>query len=182
MNCSLIKPLRGRSDIPWEVRFWLCVEKTGDCWWWRGYTEGAGYGAIRINGRRESAHRVSWIMSNGPIRSNLWVLHKCDNPLCVNPDHLFLGTCADNVRDMISKGRQMLKRRSPAGSHAGGRSFLKVDDVVTILKLSQAGVPRAKIASRHNVKRHVVDMILRGVTWSWLTGIKYSPPKREAAQ
>lgn len=109
--------------IPVAQRFWSKVDKNGpiashapglgQCWIWTGSTS-EGYGQINVgggDGRHDWAHRVSWEIHHGPIPDGLWVLHRCDNPSCVRPDHLFLGTVADNNRDMIAKGRH----RSPSG-------------------------------------------------------------------
>lgn len=79
------------------------VDESG-CWLWRA-TGGRRYGSLFVDGRREQAHRVSWLLHRGKIPDGLHVLHKCDTPLCVNPDHLFLGTHADNMADMKAKGR-----------------------------------------------------------------------------
>lgn len=73
------------------------------CWKWLGMINQNRYG---VSGRGKLAHRASWEMFKYPIPKGLFVLHKCDNPACVNPDHLFLGTHQDNMRDMVSKGRQ----------------------------------------------------------------------------
>src|ERR1700733_2081816 len=88
-------------------RFWNKVKKTDGCWEWQKAKNqnGAGYGVLRVNGKNELAHRISYVINNGSIDSDLWVLHKCDNKQCVRPDHLFLGTRSDNIRDMYSKGR-----------------------------------------------------------------------------
>jgi hypothetical protein len=80
-----------------------------DCWIWTGCLTTGGYGHGKINGRQEGAHRISWMAYNGHIGDGLHVLHKCDVPACVNPDHLFLGTAKDNVNDMILKGRNRTK-------------------------------------------------------------------------
>jgi hypothetical protein len=90
-------------------RFWAKVEKMPDgCWVWQAARSVSGYGLLApsggVRGDRR-AHRVSWELHNGPIPAGLWVLHSCDNPPCVNPDHLFLGTRSDNMRDCASKGR-----------------------------------------------------------------------------
>lgn len=79
------------------------------CWLWEGAVDRYGYGKIRDNCHRVQAHRVSWILHNGPIPEGLCVLHKCDVPGCVNPDHLFLGTNKDNTQDALKKGRLCLE-------------------------------------------------------------------------
>lgn len=76
------------------------------CQIWTGSVDQKGYGSIRINGASVGAHRVSWIRERGPIPAGLFVLHRCDTPPCINIDHLFLGTQADNIADMVRKGRQ----------------------------------------------------------------------------
>jgi len=100
--------LRG---FPPEVRFWYRVQKSSEpngCWMWTGRVGTNGYGLFRIKPSPKqpaSAHRVSYEMKHGPIPQGFCVLHACDKPLCVNPSHLFLGTQADNMRDMANKGR-----------------------------------------------------------------------------
>lgn len=92
-----------------EERFWPKVNKTKGCWLWTASTA-AGYGTIGseggIKGRQLNAHRVSYELAYGKFAQSLYVLHRCDVKLCVNPEHLFLGTPQDNVDDMIAKGRQ----------------------------------------------------------------------------
>jgi len=89
-------------------RFWDKVNKTDDCWIWTAAIDDGGYGHFWLNNKIEKAHRVSWIIHNGPIQDDkLRVCHKCDNPPCVRPDHLFLGTDKDNSRDCIDKGRRL---------------------------------------------------------------------------
>jgi len=90
-----------------ETRFWQLVEMIPfhTCWEWIGAQTRFGYGQFRSNGIVRGAHRVSWEIHNGPIPGGLWVLHHCDNPSCVRPDHLFIGTRTDNMRDAFRKGR-----------------------------------------------------------------------------
>jgi hypothetical protein len=104
------------------ARFWAKVEKTDGCWLWRAQIA-CGYGRFRSDQGNMQAHRFAWIITNGPIPDGLWVLHKCDVKICVNPEHLFLGTHEDNMADMVQKGRQ---KKGPGSSHGSG-SFLPVN-------------------------------------------------------
>lgn len=94
------------TNVPWQERFWSKVQKGEGCWEWQGRRFPFGYGAFYLEGQWNGAHRASWRVHFGEIPDGLWVLHRCDNPPCVRPDHLFLGTHLDNVRDMCRKGRK----------------------------------------------------------------------------
>jgi len=83
----------------------VIVSKSG-CWEWQKALNPNGYGKAYFNGKLRQSHRISWILHRGKIPVGLFVLHHCDNPICVNPDHLFLGTQKDNMHDMIAKGRK----------------------------------------------------------------------------
>lgn len=106
--------------------FFHKLEKQGDCWIWTASKRNKGYGAIAWKDRetgemiQERAHRLSYRLFVGRIPENLFVLHHCDNPACCNPDHLFLGTKADNNRDMVEKGRHI-----SGGTHCGDQGKWK---------------------------------------------------------
>ena len=87
------------------ARFWERVDTTGECWLWTGHRNEDGYGTLGWQYKQYSAHRLSYEIAYGAIPPGLCVCHRCDNPPCVRPDHLFLGTQADNMRDRYRKGR-----------------------------------------------------------------------------
>ena len=101
--------MKTRRRLSLEERFWAKVKKTDGCWVWTGSAQHNGYGYLHIgdktNRKPMRAHRVSWELHNGPIPTGLWVLHRCDNPPCVRPEHLWLGDRTDNMRDCAAKGR-----------------------------------------------------------------------------
>lgn len=88
-----------------QKRFWNKVDKSGDCWIWTSALSGKGYGDFMLNKRHHRAHRLSYELAHGPIQGGLFVLHRCDNKQCVNPEHLFLGTHRDNMDDLVQKNR-----------------------------------------------------------------------------
>ena len=94
-----------RHSEPLETRFWSFIDKTGDCWIFTGNRPGGRYGHIKNHGKTLLAHRVSYEIHFGPIPEGQCVCHSCDNPPCVRPDHLFLGSISDNRMDMIDKKR-----------------------------------------------------------------------------
>lgn len=110
-------------------RYWKYVVKKDGCWWWAGAISDQGYTRIRYRRTMVGGHRVSWLIHNGNIPDGLFVLHRCDNPICTNPDHLFLGTAGDNVRDARDKGRS--KNGGSAGEDNGNSklTWAQVDEI-----------------------------------------------------
>jgi hypothetical protein len=151
------------SKYPPERRFWPKVEKTSGCWIWKASRDKYGYGQFTFRGECESAHRVAWILCNGPIPEGLGVLHKCDNPPCVNPDHLWVGTQRDNNRDMYLKGRN---KSTPQIGSTNGSAKLTESDIPKIRGYVLAGLSQRKIAKLFNIDRGVVSRIVRGKSWT----------------
>lgn len=100
--------------------FWSRASVRGpdDCWPWLGATDAWGYGKIYADGRLWGAHRRSYFLKNGDIPKGAFILHRCDNPACVNPEHLFAGSHAENMRDMVNKGRQWRRATHCRNGHA----------------------------------------------------------------
>lgn len=153
-----------------EQRFWPKVDRIdlSGCWIWAGAKNDRGYGQIycsELAVNMVGAHRASWIISKGAVPQGMDVLHKCDNPACVNPEHLFLGTALENVADMILKGR----KNQPKG-HSIGSSKLSLDDVITIkaaLKQWKYGMSTA-LAKQFGVSPSSIYAIRLGQSWAWV--------------
>ena len=146
---------------PLEQRFWEKVNRSSDgCWEWiGGVVQGTGYGIFRIGRKVERSHRVSWELANGPIPNGLFVCHRCDNRICVNPSHLFLGTHSDNMADMASKGR------SPNGeSHKDAK--LSRDGVLCVRALWETGkLTKKAISELFCVDPSTISRVLSGGQW-----------------
>ena len=146
-------------------RFWPKVHKGPTCWIWNAYTDKLGYGYIGAggwHGGKLCAHRVAWELTRGPIPDGLWVLHKCNNPPCVNPDHLYLGTQADNMRDAADAGVMGSKR-------------LDWWDVRLIRLAHAAGVSCKFIGMVFGIHKHHVTSIAKRRAWSVRPPGEYAP-------
>ena len=139
----------GRPPLPVAPRFWAHTHKGDSCWTWTAARDRDGYGVMRVYGKMTKTHRVSWMLHYGSIPDGLQVLHRCDHPGCVRPDHLFLGTGADNVADMIEKRRHPLIKLTAA-------------DVGAIR--GRPDVDRRGLAAEFGVHRDTIRRIRRGIT------------------
>lgn len=142
-----------------EDRFWSKVDKGGDCWVWTAGRIKRGYGRFRMYGRRYLAHRVAYLLSVGPIPDGMGVLHRCDNPPCCNPAHLFLGTDADNSRDMVTKGRNAYGERS-------GTAKLCEADVMDMRYFHSTGMSFARLGSLYGVSERACRSAIERETWA----------------
>jgi len=148
-------------------RFGSKVDRTPQppkgCNLWTAFVDSGGYGKINVDGKMEFAHRVAWeLKKKDPIPDGQCVLHECDNRRCVNPDHLFTGTKADNVRDMVEKKRQA------RGETIVGHKLTE-DDVLRIRRGYYADMTQKETAKKLGVSCNTIYKVLRGVTW------KHSP-------
>ena len=150
-------------------KFWSRVDTSNrdGCWEWRGaivkLADGrvGAYGHLWAGGKHVKAHRFAWTLENGNIPPGMHVCHRCDNPTCVRPDHLFLGTHTDNMRDMVRKGRAGRRLIGPNNLN----SKLCTNDVRVIRGMLHSGETKAAIARRFRVTRRCVAMIADGLTW-----------------
>lgn len=136
------------------------------CWDWNGSKTTFGYGVVCAKGRRVDAHRFSYEYYNNLIRDGLQVLHICDNPICTNPNHLFLGTQKDNAHDCINKKRfKKINNLSKAKGEKVASSKLTEKDVIKIKEMIYRGVSNKEIAQKFNVTDKNISCIKLGKTW-----------------
>lgn len=132
------------------------------CLIWTASTMKTGYGQFNVNGKMMGAHRIAWELANGPIPEGMCVLHNCpsgDNRLCVNHEHLFLGTRAENSRDMINKGRSGTGQRN-------SQAKLTEDDVRGIRKSCECGESKSSVARRYGISRTQVSNTVARKRWA----------------
>lgn len=147
-------------------RFWSKVKKTPGCWLWIGSKGGqGGYGTIRLGSvvdgtrRHVYSHRLSYEMHHGRIPKGMFVLHKCDTPSCVRPDHLFLGSHAENMEDMRNKGRSSVGEKNVMAK-------LTLPQVQAIKDRLSNGWTQRKLAKEYGVTFQAINLIAVGKNWS----------------
>ena len=153
------------------------TKPVGDCWIWTkccsGGREGFRYGQLKVNGKVTLAHRYSYSLFNGAISDGLHVLHRCDVPSCVNPEHLFLGTNTDNIADSVNKNRRKgITRNRPSGLKYNysdeskarwleSKRKIKLDDRVKILdEYKSGGCSQRLLADKYGVKQSTINRII----------------------
>ena len=155
-------------------RFWKYVDKKSDdeCWEWVGANGKKGYGTISIKGKTHKAHRIVWVIHNGEIPEHeswhgLCVCHKCDNRTCVNPAHLFLGTCKENMQDREEKCRGADHRGEKQGQH-------KLTEK-QVIEIREKYIPfvcsQAMLAKEYGVARTTIQSIIEYKSWKHLVAI-----------
>lgn len=161
---------------PVEVRFWSKVDKSGGesaCWPWTASLDGRGYGQLSMgHDRMVRAHRLALELSGVEVSAAAVVCHTCDNRLCCNPAHLWLGTNEDNLQDMANKGRARNAVRFGVENH---KHKLTPESVLAIRRRSGCGESRTALAREYGIAVQSVSRIARGLSWSWLS------PEVEAA-
>jgi hypothetical protein len=162
-------PKQTKPYNPLEMYLQAAKNEASGCWELHKVKNSSGYARVRKNGSYVYAHRESWEIANGRDAGNLCVCHKCDNPLCINPDHLFLGTLRENFEDMRKKGRNR------CGDVKGiDHPLAKLDEtkVMEILSKWKPGLPRKKspnsaksLAKEYGVAHSLVHRIVTGQSW-----------------
>lgn len=171
-----VTPLEERRLTP-EIRFWQKVDRNGPtpshapelgpCWVWTGATTDFGYGKLTVEKVWRTAHRRSYEMAHGPIPPGLFVCHRCDTPACVRPDHLFLGTPAQNTKDMLEKGRAGYKG---APGEQNSHHKLTNEQVVSIRIRFDQGETIRFLAAEFGLTVSAISGIVNGRSWKHLGG------------
>lgn len=160
-------PHKSRRNATLKEKFLANVDdesaliKPATCLEWRGLCNRGGYGVIQFKNKKIRAHRLSYLLFCGPIPQGMFVCHRCDNPKCVQPKHLFLGTKQDNTDDMVQKNRQACKEKH-------GNAKLKIKNIQEIAALRLAGWTLQQIANYYDVSLGAIKGILSGRNWGGL--------------
>ena len=174
--CSRACANRSRvTTTDYVARFWTNVDRSSQCWEWRSSKDLDGYGLYHLPNphRKVRAHRFAYELTHGTIPRGLMVCHTCDNRACVRPDHLFLGTAADNAADMVRKGRSLRGDDAPAHRFAAKRprgerhphAKLTADKVREMRALYAAGVPYSELAARYGITHRTAVTAVQGINW-----------------
>lgn len=148
------------ASSTFQERFWSKVKITETCWLWIGCLNECGYGSISTSsGRTMLANRASWLINRGDIPAGMKVLHTCDNPPCVNPDHLFIGTQADNIEDMVTKGR------GAKGEVSGSHKLTEVQ-VLELRADRDSGMIIKQLRLKYNTSHANACAIIHRRTWT----------------
>lgn len=140
------------------ARFWANVDTSGDCWLWRASKDKDGYGHFRVHGQHIRAHRFSYILAHSFIPARLIVCHRCDNPSCVNPSHLLLGTHTDNIADRDAKKRT-------AKGDRNGYAKIAAEAIPAIRKRYANGETQTALAIEYGVTQSAISRIIHHETW-----------------
>lgn len=160
--CIKCKQLNPPKTIPVETRYWSGVITGKGCWGWKKSKDINGYGVINVKGKMEKLHRISWLLHFGPIPKGKNVCHHCDNPVCSNPSHLFLGTQKENVYDMIRKGRSSVGQDCTYAK-------LTARDVLSIREKYATGkYTQNELGNKYHVHRATIGLIITGKNWKSL--------------
>lgn len=153
---------KGRVPEPFWDR--ATIGSNDECWPWKRNTNPQGYGTLKAQGKMQRAHRLAYELSRGPIPEGMVVCHTCDNPSCVNPHHLFLGSQRDNVRDMMSKGRQSDTAKSGESNLS---AKLTAPQVVAIRELyASKEHSQSDLATMFGVTRQQISLIVNRKNWT----------------
>lgn len=170
-----VLPLIVAAPRPVAARFWRKVDRRGpdECWPWKAHISSWGYGIFRIGSKTCIASRVVWALVKGADPGHLLVCHRCDNPACCNPAHLWLGTDADNHADM------MAKRRWRANGVKGERHMWTKLTEAQVRYIKTSDEPGTCLARKFNVRQSTISEIRQGRNWAWLKVAKEKrPPDR----
>lgn len=147
-------------------KFWQKVDKAGDiCWNWQGSKHRDGYGWFYYEGKNHLTHVFSWFLTYGYYPKKICVLHKCDNPACVRPDHLFLGTQLENIQDRVKKNRSSGgKNGSPPRGIRNPKAKLTFQQVQQIRERYDNGETQVVLASYFKVSQNTISKIINNIT------------------
>lgn len=149
------------------ARFWTkakVLEGLDACWEWQAGLLGNGYGQFKLNGAPTYAHRIAWELTNGPVPERRNVLHRCDNKLCINPAHLFIGTQKENVADAIEKGRREPIIESRRGEKSNWAKVTE-KEVLEIREMGRRGYSQRVIGEKFGISRPAVNLIINRKNW-----------------